>query len=299
MNERARPTAEFAIRDVTFGIDESIPKYWHGGRRAVTLFFDNLSTLFPLGERFFIRSVRAFLPRIDDPRLRAEIRAFSGQEGVHTREHLEYNAMLERNGHDVEGLEAGVRRLLSIPRIAGPLEKEFSLAVTIALEHWTAMLAHFVLDDERVLDGAHPVMAGLWRWHAAEECEHKAVAYDVYERVGGTYAMRVFVQVLASAIFWARLAQQQARLMEEDGIAGDLDEWKDLARFLLVEQRVAQRLLPIWLQYFERDFHPWHVDDSALIRRWLDDYASNPVYRKRVRRVPRMHPTPPSDGHGA
>jgi predicted metal-dependent hydrolase len=291
-----RGRASFEVRNVAFEMDASIPRYWHGGRRAVTLFFDNLSTLFPLGERFFMQSVTRFLPKIDDPALRAEIRAFTGQEGIHTREHLAYNELLERHGHDIAALEEGIAKLLEVPKVAGPLRDEFSLAATIALEHWTAILAHFVLEDDRVLHGAHPVLAGLWRWHAAEECEHKAVAYDVYERVSGSYPLRVGVQLLASVLFWGRTLQQQHRLMQEDGIADDLAEWADLARFLFVEQRVFQRLAPIWLEYFERDFHPWHMDDSHLIARWLDDYETNPVYQKRVRRPPRVHP-PLSAGH--
>lgn len=276
----------FEVRDVEFAIGPDVPRDWHGGRKAVTLFFDNLSTLFPLGEAFFLRSVSRFVREVGDPVLRREIRAFCGQEGVHTREHETYNAWLASHGHDIEALERGVAQLLGVPKHAGRLEPVFSLAVTMALEHWTALLAHFVLEDERVLKGADPTMAGLWRWHSAEECEHKAVAFDVYERVGGTYALRVFAQLVASPIFWIRVVEQQRRLMQERGIANDPREWMDLFRFLVVEQRVVQRLGPLWLQYFRPDFHPWHIEDSHLIEKWLQHWEPELVYRKRVRKPP-------------
>ncbi len=282
--------ADFPVRNVTFAIDETIPKYWHGGRRAVTIFFNNLSALFPEGERFFIKSVRRYKRDVDDPQLVAEIKAFSGQEGVHTREHEQYNALLKAQGYDIEALEREVARMLRFPERAGPLRDGLSLAITTALEHWTALLAHFVLENGSTLDGAHPVMAALWRWHAAEECEHKAVAFDVYERVGQGYPMRASAALLVGVMFWAIVGRQQWALMQQDGIATDPAEWADLARFLLLEQRVVQRLAPLWLLYFERDFHPWHIEDGHLITRWLKDYEEDPVYQKRVKKQPQVIP---------
>ncbi len=272
----------FPVRDVTFGLPGDVPRHWHGDRAAVTLFFNNLSVLFPEGERFFIRSVSRYRKRLDDPELLAEVRAFSRQEGVHTREHEAYNAMLRAQGYDVDGLERGVKRLLWLPRLTGRRAERVSLAVTVALEHWTAMLAHFVLEDDSIMDGAHPSMAALWRWHAAEECEHKSVAFDVYEAVGGGHRLRIWAMLLASALFWTRVIQQQWHFMRRDGIALDLREWVDLGRFLFVEQRALRRLLPIWASFFRRDFHPWQLDDAHLLDRWRDGAANELTYKKRV-----------------
>lgn len=276
------PTSSFPVRDVTFELPEGIPRRWHSDRAAVTVFFNNLSTLFPEGERFFIRSVARYRRRIDDPQLLAEVRAFSSQEGVHTREHELYNAMLRSHGYDVDGLERSIRRLLRLPRLTGRYASRVSLAVTVALEHWTAMLGHFVLEDDSIMDGAHPQMAALWRWHAAEECEHKAVAFDVYEAIGGGYALRASVMLLASLIFWLRVGRQQWLLMREDGLALDFREWIDLGRFLLVEQRALGRLLPIWASFFRPSFHPWQLDDAHLLDRWRTGPANALIYKRRV-----------------
>lgn len=282
--------AKIPVRNVEFDIDESIPKYWYRNRRAVSIFFNNLSTLFPLGEEFFIKSILPYKSRITDPELLAEIKGFSGQEGMHTREHIRYNEMLKKQGYRVDQIERTVARLLNLPKLTGPLRNRVSLAATAALEHWTGMLAHFVLADDTILDGAHPVMAGVWRWHAAEESEHKAVAYDVYEKTGGGYVIRVAVQLATSVIFWARVIQQQFMCMKDHGIQWNLREWLDLGKFAFVEQRFIQRLGPLYLEYFRFDFHPWHIEDSHLLAKWKLDYESNPVYKKRIKKQPKIVP---------
>ena len=42
----------------------------------------------------------------------------------------------------------------------------------------------------QLLEGAHPAMVALWKWHAAEENEHKNVAFDVYKAAGGSAVYR-------------------------------------------------------------------------------------------------------------
>ena len=263
------PQASFPVRNLSFDFS-AVPDRWHGDRAAGSLFFDNLSTLFPLGERFFIRSVVHYRDRVKDPKLRADVRAFTSQEAIHTREHESYNRMLRRRGYDLDRMERGIARLLALPkrlhRRRAPL---VSLAVTVALEHWTAMLGHFVLEDDSIMDGADPQMAAIWRWHAAEECEHKSVAIDVYEQAAqGGYWTRVLVMLVTSLLFWGRILRQQWMMMRADGIAFSAREWLDLGRFLFVEQRALKRLFPIWLSFFARGFHPWQLDDASLLERW-------------------------------
>ncbi|MCA9562993.1 MAG: metal-dependent hydrolase, partial [Myxococcales bacterium] len=140
----------FPVRDVEFSVGDHTPRYWHSGRRAVTLFFNNLSTLFPHGERFFIRSVAKYRKQVRDPSLLSEVKAFTSQEAIHTREHQAYNDMLRAQGFDIDAIEETVARLLRLPKLTGPLRNRVSLAATAALEHWTGLLAHFVLTDSSV-----------------------------------------------------------------------------------------------------------------------------------------------------
>lgn len=266
------------VRNITFELGAHIPRYWHGERRAVSAFFDNLSIFFPAGERFFIASVKAHRDQVTDPGLAAEVRAFCAQEAVHGREHERYNRMLESHGRPATRMEARVKRLLE--RVSRRLPARLRLAATCALEHFTALLADIVLRDPRVLEGAHPAMAALWRWHAAEENEHKAVAFDVYTAAGGNYPERVAVMLAATAVFWAKVLEHQLRLMHADGTLASPREWADLARFVFVDPGWAVQLVPGYLHYFRPRFHPWQLDNRALLERWKEELERSPWYRQ-------------------
>lgn len=264
------------VRNVRFAIGEDIPRHWHGGRRAVTAFFDNLSVFFPAGERFFVASVRAHERFVKDEALLRDVRAFCGQEGIHGREHVRYNEMLHAQGYPVRAMEERVVRLLrAVRRVTPPRQR---LAATCALEHFTALMAQLLLADPRMLEGAHPVMAALWRWHAAEENEHRAVAFDVFRAAGGTYRERVAVMAAATIIFWAKVLEQQVRMMRADGILSSLGEWSALVRFLFVDPGAMSRLVRPYLAYYRPGFHPSDLDCHELVERWVTSFEASPAY---------------------
>jgi predicted metal-dependent hydrolase len=270
---RRSPSLE--IRNLRFDLSSDIARPWHDAGRAVTLFFDNLSTFFPLGERFFIASVNAHRHLIDDDELAAQVQDFCAQEGIHSREHRRYNRLLHDEGYPVDAMEGRLSRLLErISRAAPPRRR---LAATCALEHFTALMGHFVLSDPRVLGGAHPTMANLWRWHSAEENEHKAVAFDVYNVARGPYAERATTMLATTVIFWAKVLEQQARLMHTDGIAWSPAEWAALARWMFVEPGWIWRLVGAYFAYYRPGFHPWDLDNHELLEAWKRDFATWPI----------------------
>lgn len=267
--------ASIEVRNLKFD-DANVPRHWHGGRKSVTTFFDNLSVFFPAGERFFIAAVRAHQSKVDDVRLAADVRAFFGQEGVHSREHERYNRMLARQGYPVKELEQDVERLLA--RVTRRTPKRLRLAITCALEHFTALMGHFLLEDPRMMEGADPTMSDLWRWHAAEENEHKAVAYDVFLAAGGTYGERVAAMIGASVIFWAKVLQHQARMMKVDGTALSAREWLALGRFLFVSPGGLRKIVPHYFRYYRPSFHPNDIDSSRLFDAWKRVFDATPSY---------------------
>lgn len=276
-------TERAEVRDLQFDLS-GVPRAWHGGRQSITSFFNNLSTFFPAGERFFIESVRAHRAYITSDSLKRDAHTFYAQEGLHTREHARYNELLEAQGYPARSLDARVERLLG--RVRKITTQRWQLAATCALEHFTAIMADWVLSDPRLLEGADATMAALWRWHAAEESEHKAVAFDVYQEAGGFYAERCVVMVLASAIFWAKVAEHQVRLMHADQTVWSADEWSSLFKFLFREPGGMQRLFPAWLEFFSPRFHPWQHDNRALLEAWREELASSAVYRASARKRP-------------
>ena len=263
------------VRNLRFEIDDSVPQYWNGGRRAVSIFLDNLSVFFPAGERFFVRAVRAHQDFVKDDGLMQEVRAFCGQEGVHGREHERYNELLQRH-YPIQAMEKKVQAILA--RVTKRSPDLGQLGVTCALEHFTALLGSMLLRDPRLLEGAHPAMLALWRWHAAEENEHKTVAFDVYSAAGGGYPMRVSTMIGATVIFWAKVMEHQARMMHASGILFSLEEWTALGRFLFVEPGGMLPLIRLYFEYYRPNFHPSHIDSNGLLDAWRAEYEASPVY---------------------
>jgi predicted metal-dependent hydrolase len=221
--------------------------------------------------------VRHYRERIDSPALMRDVKGFVGQEAMHSREHRRYNAALERLGLPIAELDARVKTYLD--QVRGRTTPEEQLAVTIALEHFTAIMAHTLLSDERLLTGAEPHLAAIWRWHAVEETEHKAVAYDVYRLVAGegtrAWVRRSIIMLLVTLDFWQRVFRYHFRLVRADGAAGDLRGWWRLFRWLWLSPGGMRQLVRPWLSYFRRDFHPWQHDNSGHVERWKAAYATS------------------------
>lgn len=264
---RRRPTPQglgpsFPVRDLRFDFElNQTPPHWHGAGPEVGRFLDNLSVFFPAGETFFIQSVRAFADQITDPELKAAVRDFCAQEGYHTREHRRYNRFLKAQGMPVDALEARVESILKLARATLP--KRHQLAITCALEHFTALMAGHVLEDERVLAGSDPELADLWRWHSVEEAEHKAVALEVFKVAGGTYAERAAYMVLATAVFWILVADHQRRFHAADPDLRGLRPYLRVFSWNFIAPGHLRTLIVPWLAWFKPGFHPWQHDNRA------------------------------------
>ena len=224
-----------------------------------------LSVLFPQGEQFFVDSVRAFRDQINDPKLKAEVRGFIGQEAMHSLEHLAMNQHVRDQGMPVEDLE---KHLTVVLDIAKKLPKRHQLAITCALEHLTAMMADMLLERDDIREGMHETMRPLWAWHAIEETEHKAVAYDVFQRVGGTYAERTFYLAFSTAALGIVGSYFTCRMMLNDAKRFSVaDTTRGLWR-LWGKNGTFSSLIPSWFSYFKPGYHPWDHDNSELIARF-------------------------------
>ncbi|MFT6311224.1 MAG: putative metal-dependent hydrolase, partial [Porticoccus sp.] len=179
-------------RNRSHDISEALQGEWLDNNAFMTAAFNGMSITFPAGEKFFIDSVRHFADDVTDPILKGHIKGFCGQEGFHRREHQRYNeALCEARGYDLNDLEGKLtKRLVWAQKNLSPMQ---NLAITVAIEHFTAVLAELLLRPESVMNKADPAMRDLWRWHAAEEMEHKSVAFDVYRAVGGSEKLRIAV----------------------------------------------------------------------------------------------------------
>jgi len=253
-------------RDRRFGREAATPRLWHGGRVEATAIYNALSTTFPAGEAFFVESVRAF--RQGAPaKLAEEIKGFTTQEAIHSREHDAFNRRAAQSGYDLSKLEAQVEKRLAVTRDKPPV---VSLAATMALEHFTAILAHQLLANPRHLDGAESETAELWRWHACEEIEHKGVAYDtwLYATAHWTrwkrWKVKAKVMLYVTRNFLVDRTAGSLELMRQDGVTG-LRAWSRLLTYLWVRPGMFRKIAGAWFKFFLPGFHPWNEDDRHLL----------------------------------
>ncbi len=252
------------VRNLKFALSENTPRYWYDKSAAKTHFMNALSTTFPFGEAFFVRSVQHFRDRIEDPELLERIRGFSGQEAVHSREHGQHVALLVSQGYDyIEKVNARADRQLRFMNRWFPY---WALAETAALEHLTAIMAHQALADPNYWAGPmHEDMASLWQWHAMEEAEHKSVAFDVFQQVSGNWLLRSAALISASIGLGLDNLLRWAYFMHRDKRLGDIRAWAETWHFVMAPGGMYRRLLPDYVRWFRRDFHPDQRDDRELI----------------------------------
>ena len=254
-------------RDRKFERGELDPRLWHGGSVEATAIYNALSTTFPVGEAYFVESVRAFREGTP-PKLAQEIKGFTTQEAIHSREHAAFNRRAAESGYDLSKLEAQVEYRLSITKTKPPI---VSLAATMALEHFTAILAHELLADPSHLAGADKDAADLWRWHACEEIEHKGVAYDTWLHATRNWPrkkrwkVKAKVMLFVTRNFVVDRTAGSLELMRQDGVTG-LRAWSRLLWYLWVYPGMFRKIGVAWFKFFLPGFHPWNEDDRNLLR---------------------------------
>jgi predicted metal-dependent hydrolase len=272
-------------RDRRFGREAKLNRLWHGGSVEATAIYNALSSTFPVGEAYFVESVRAFREGAP-PKLAEEIKAFTTQEAIHSREHDAFNKRAEQAGYDLSSLEKRVEERLSITKSRPPI---VNVAATMALEHFTAILAHQLLKNPRHLAGADAEAADLWRWHACEEIEHKGVAYDTW-----LYATRDWprfkrwkvkakVMLLVTRNFLVDRTAGALELMRQDGVTGP-SAWTRLLWYQWIAPGMFRKIAGAWFKYFVPRFHPWNEDDRNLLQAYE---ASAPVRDEPKRKVRR------------
>lgn len=253
-------------RDLKVDRNTRNARWWHGGDPVATAYFNALSAAFPQGETFFIESVRRYRDQVDEP-LRQQIAAFVQQEAMHTREHVAFNKLMRTAGYDISAMDAETRRRVDEARTRPPVVQ---LALTVALEHFTAIMAHSLLTEREPLPGAPEEILRLWQWHAIEEIEHKAVAYDTFLAVTRhmpawrRWAVRCHVMALVSLQFWYSNFQRMADFFRQDGVNTPRTWWR-VAKYLLVKPGMFRRIFRDYLRFYGPGFHPWHRDDRPLI----------------------------------
>ena len=256
-------------RKVSFPFTAIKNKYFFNGNSIKTCFLAGLSSTFPPGESEFIESVRNYRDKIDNPNLAKQVKGFIGQEGHHSHQHKKINQALFDLGFDAPALEAQMSKI--IEKRVKSLNPKTRLAITVCMEHLTAILAEYILETPEVFDGLEEPARQLMFWHAVEEIEHKAVAFDVYMECEGDRALLQKVMKFAIKIFFWRMFTFTLKLLWQNKKIPSWSEIKEFKQFLYGEIGLITQLKAPFKTFAEPDFHPWQTNSLKLIDKWEND----------------------------
>ena len=262
---------ELVVRRLLIDLEAPFEPRWNGGDAFRSAFFNALSMSFPVGEQYFIDSVRTGFKGLAEPRrapLAAEVQGFIGQEATHRRQHALFNGHLERQGlrNTLQGraarrIEANAHR-----------DPRLHVGATAATEHLTALFADWLQHHPEALAGAEPRLQTLWMWHAAEEAEHRSTAFDVYRAAGGSHEWRVRLLRYVTFMFFADVTRQTLRNLWHDGSLFKPSTWASAWRLMLRKDGLVRGNVARWRHYQAPDFHPAQQDASVSVR-WLREHA--------------------------
>ncbi len=185
---------ELKARKVRFDLEQT-PLHWIPGDALASYMTNAIHLLLPEGELWFCRVYNKALPLVNDAELRADVEGFIRQEAVHSRVHSAAQKYLNRHEIDCEPFLERVRFLFKTLLGDEPLGQKFlqlnmferswlitRVGIIGAVEHFTGILGQWAMDNTS-WNKADPVMADLFKWHLAEEVEHRTVAYDLHRHL--------------------------------------------------------------------------------------------------------------------
>ncbi|MGH8460108.1 MAG: metal-dependent hydrolase [Stenotrophobium sp.] len=249
---------------------------WIPGHPFASHFINEINTILPAGEFWFCRLYNKALPYVTDDKLREDMQMFMRQEAMHARAHAgAIEGYLKQRGISTERNTRIMEWLFETALADEPLGRKlpkfmekrwlvFRLGIIAAIEHMTCVLGKYVLEN-RAWDevGADPVLLDLLRWHGAEEVEHRSVAFDLYQHLGGGYLSRYYLACIATPAVFGLWVDGAAHIMGQDSRYADKKPalWKPWIwlEWLRVS-RTRQLPNPFWLIFLQQlpFFSPWY-----------------------------------------
>ncbi|RXJ74759.1 hypothetical protein CS022_00565 [Veronia nyctiphanis] len=269
------------VRHMDFNLNKSVPKYMIKDSCMLSSMLYFLSSIFPPGEAYFIRSVQAFYDDLTDDSLKEQVKAFISQEVQHGKQHRNINSIIEKNtGFKTSKVskrtEWGTR--LQTKRKS----KASNLATTVALEHFTAILGAHFLRNDALRQNMHPDMLNIMTWHAIEEIEHKSVAFEVYQATVKKPGLLKWSATVATVQLLLHGAFTSLFHTAKEGRLFSFNEWKTTWRFVIGRDGVLRQIWPDFIRIYKAGFTPEEVDDSELKQQW-QEHVNAHVRKRRVK----------------
>jgi uncharacterized protein len=270
------------VRRVQFRFEEEIPLHYMRNNIFSTHLVNSFHVLFPEAERFFIRSLQNVAPTITDAKLQQQMKDFCGQEGTHAHQHLKFWKALRKQGFDIDGFAKFYRRFCydeverTVYQLYGEEEgAKVCLAVTAALEHYTSMLAEIIFEYKDNWEALPDNMKHLLYWHAAEEIEHKSVAYDILHHIDDRYELKVKGMLIATALMWSFTFVGMSMFIWQD----PQKPWRKMPTMLIdfigtLGHPAVKKLNQQWAKFFSKDFHPEEMKNRHYAEEYFAQYST-------------------------
>lgn len=267
----------FPVRKPEIHFDESIKKYHIGNNAYKTFYFIAFHLMLPEGERFFIRSAQNFSSKIQNAKQRKQVMEFCGQEGNHSNTIQQYLNMLNFWGYPVERLQNKTRTFLN--RVLKKFPKQFQLAFTVGTEHLTTSMVEALYEAGTINDKETCLkIRFFWYYHALEELEHKAVAYDLFSEIyPRSYFLRCLSSLFINCVIFYFIRSFIKEMVKYDIRMGRLtkQEFERSKKEVIKSKKGAKfkttfrRLL---LSFYKPGFHPNQNNTDSLLEDHQKEY---------------------------
>ncbi|KOP22998.1 hypothetical protein AMR41_28355 [Hapalosiphon sp. MRB220] len=259
--------SQITVRQMNFDFSEQTERYWCGNSHFRTHFFNSITLLFPDGEQFMLRTIKGQIKQINNLQLKQEASAFIGQEAQHSIQHENFWEILQQQGYELKTYLRFLRFILwNI--CENWLSIELKLAMIAGVENCTNVVAELVLEEE-LLAEAEPKLKELFEWHAAEEIEHKTVAYDVLQNVTKSYPIRLLGMLIGYTFVFGFLNLGLFMMLYQDKKLLNFKVWQEMVQFLFIKEKFLFKVFLNSLEYLRKNFHPLQRDNLFLVRKGI------------------------------
>ncbi len=256
---------------IQVSFDASLPKHWFGDSAFLTHMLNTWTAIFPDAERYFVRWSKKALTQVSDPKIKKDIQGFIGQETMHATQHEKLWDLLRAQGYNLEPVIWTVRQF-AFDWLEKALPDKANYALVAGLEHFTAMFGEIYFENTELVNQMHPEMRRLFEWHAAEEIEHKAVAYDQLLAIDDSYALRTGIMNMALVGFYLITFGNTLYFMAQDRSLFKPKEWLTIFDVFFGKYDLARKSFFKFLEYYKPDFHPWDNQNYHLAQKALASY---------------------------
>jgi predicted metal-dependent hydrolase len=252
-------------RKMTFDVEHGAGGLWNPRKPELSHTLNAFQLALPYLEPYFIDAIREGAELVSDPKLKADALAFCAQEANHSRQHKRYCRLLQQRYPRLKEYETEIQQSLIRSRSEDPLS--WRLAYTAGYEAITAQLSRWLFRSaEDWFAGADEHFAALMTWHAAEEIEHRHVAFDVFQAVDNSYALRLKGLLAALKKTWADMTPVVTYMLEVDGYAKRLDS---RGRRLRLRMSFVSELMPAAARYLTPAYNPANDAEPLGFAEWL------------------------------